>query len=203
MHVRRRAMQLDLGAQDVTERAVRVRQRVEEIRIRVVRARRDALSPRYEHVGLDQAGGNEAVAEARRFDAEADGRAADGDVLELGRYERQKSFREARADHGLVRRETFDLGRLRLRVDLEHVVEVAQRDAPRGGAARLVAEQIRYRRLREPDVTCAALPVAPEPRRLLAVAAMGVRRRHAYASTAHSSPRMARTALGRAEACQS
>ena len=110
---------------------------------------------------------HEAVAIARRLDADADRRAADGDVLELGRHERQKAVRQAVPHDGLVGGEALDFDRARRRVEREHVVELAERQAPRGGAARLVAEQVRDRRLLEPQRPRAALPIAREPRDLL------------------------------------
>ena len=88
-------MQRDLGAQDVAERAVGVRQRAEQVRVLVIGARRHDRAAGQQHVGLEQAVVHEAVAVAGRLDADADGCAADGDVLQLGRDQRQEAVRQA------------------------------------------------------------------------------------------------------------
>ena len=118
-------MQRDLGPQDVAQRSVGVRQRIEQIGVLVVGACRDHGPARQEHVGLAEPVVHEAVAIARRLDADADRRTAHGDVLELGRYERQKPVLETVAHDGLVRRETFDLDGAGPRVEVEHVIELA------------------------------------------------------------------------------
>ena len=151
-------MQRDFRAQDVTERAVGVRQRAEEIRVFVVGARRDDAAARQQHVGFAQTVVHEAVAKARRLDADADGGAADRDVLELGSHERQETALEAVADDRLVGRETLDVDGACIGVEFEYLVELAERDAPGRGAPRLIAEQVRDRRLGKPQLPGALLP---------------------------------------------
>ena len=104
-------MQRDLGAQDVAERAVGVRQRAEQIGVLVVGARRDDRPPGSSTSASMQPVVHEAVAEAGRLDADADRRAADRDVLELRRDERHEAVRQGMVDDGLVGREPFDLDR--------------------------------------------------------------------------------------------
>jgi hypothetical protein len=62
VHVRRRGVQRDLRAQNVAERAVRVRQRAKQIGVVVVGAACHDLAARQQHVGFDQPVVNEAVA---------------------------------------------------------------------------------------------------------------------------------------------
>jgi hypothetical protein len=78
---------------------------------------------------------NEAVPETGRFDADANRRPANRDVLQFGRNQRQKSMLKAMGDDRFERRETFDLQRLRGGVEPDDLIELAERDSPFGTAA--------------------------------------------------------------------
>src|SRR6185436_4681496 len=145
---------------------------------------------------------HEAVAVARRLDADADGRSADRYVLELGRDERQVAVIEAVTHDRLVGREPFDLHGAARIVYPENVIELAERQTPRRCAARLISEQVRDRRLLKPQRSVTALPTAREPRCLRRVALRGGRDRHSRASTERSSHPCAHTAPGTAAACR-
>ena len=144
--------QPDSCPQDVAERAVGVRQRMEQVRMLVVGGAGHDAAAGQEHVGLDQSVVHEAVPEAGRFDADADGGAADRDVLELGRDERQETARQAIADDRLERCEPLDVERALLGVERDDFVEGAERQPPFALAAIRVTEQVRDRRLGEPEL---------------------------------------------------
>jgi len=69
---------------------------------------------------------HEAVAETVRLDADADGRAADRDVLQLGRDEGHQPVAERAVHNRFVGGEPLNLERAGGTVDLEHVIEVAE-----------------------------------------------------------------------------
>ena len=77
----------------------------------VVGTRRDDRAAGQQYIRLAQSVMHEAVAIAGRLDADADRGAADRDVLELRRHERQEAARQAVPHDGLVGRETLDLDR--------------------------------------------------------------------------------------------
>jgi len=54
---------------------------------------------------------------------------------------------EAVGDNRFERRQPFDLECLCLRIERNDLVELPERNAPLGTAARLIAEQVRNRRL--------------------------------------------------------
>jgi hypothetical protein len=118
-------------------------------------ARHDA--PVREHdLGFHEPVVDEAVAEAVRLDADADGGTADRDVLQFRRDEGSEAMRQGVVDDGFERGETFHLQRAGLRVQLQDVIEAAQVQLrPRPGS-RCVAEQVRARAF--PDTDLAAAP---------------------------------------------
>ena len=93
-----------------------------------------------------------------RLYADADRRAANRDVLELGRYRRQKTQRQAMVDDVLECRQPLYFQRVRMRIEGNDLVELAERNPTLGTSARLIPEQVRDRRLCEPELPAPAIP---------------------------------------------
>ena len=140
--VRRDRLELDAQAQRVAERAVGVREAVEQGGVLV--AGRGGHDPAVagQHVELEDGLVRAAVAPRRALDAEPGDRAAERDRAQLRHAERHEAVRQRRRDEVLVRRHAEHVGRPRLGVDLEHAAE--RRDVEPGGRrGRAGAEQVR------------------------------------------------------------
>jgi hypothetical protein len=133
------------------------------------------LAARQQDVGLDQRVMDETVAEAGRLDTDADRRAADRDVLELGRDGRQEPLLEAGLYDRLECGQALGFERPAVAIDPDDLVELAERDTPFRPPARLIAEQVRYRGLGEAQLAAAAFPGIEERGFLLLVARFDVR----------------------------
>jgi hypothetical protein len=120
---------------------------VKQIAVFIFGSAGDDAAARQQYVGLDQRIMNETVLETGRFDADANRRAANRNVLELRRNQRQKTVCEAMRDDRFERRQSFDFERLRPGIELDDFIELAERNTPLGAPARLITKQIRDRRL--------------------------------------------------------
>mgnify|MGYP007089178104 CR=1 FL=1 len=82
-HERRHRFQLDPQTDRIAQRAIGIRETVEQIGVFVGGGRGDDVTAAGEHVDLDDRFVRQAVAERRRLDAEPGDRAAERDGLQL------------------------------------------------------------------------------------------------------------------------
>ena len=140
--------QLDPQAQRVAERAGGVRQPREQVGT-LVGGGPQHLAGTGEHVGLEDRLVGQPVAERRGLDPETDHGAAEGDRLELGDDQWREAMSQRRVEQVLVRGHAADVGRARLDVDAQDMVQPADVEPGSGGRGAR-AEQV-GRPLGQPD----------------------------------------------------
>jgi len=127
-HIGLRRDQPNPGAQDIAQRAVGVGQAEKQVRMFVIRGAGDDAAVAEQDVGLDQPVVHEAMTEAGGLDADADDGAGNGNMLEFGRHRGQETLRQRVGNELFVGYQTLGFDRGRLGVEVEHVVELGQRD---------------------------------------------------------------------------
>ncbi len=137
--VGRHLLEVDDEPRGVAQRAVGVRERVEQV---VAGVDGDDLAVAGEDVHLAHRLVRQAVAEAGRLDAQAGDGAAEGDGAQLGHHQRDQAVGQRGRDEVLVGAHALDLGGARVRVDLEHAGQARDVEAGGGGGA-AVPEQVR------------------------------------------------------------
>ena len=147
-HVGVHALELDGEAERIPQRAVGVREGVEQVRVVALRARDDDLAVTGEDLGLEHRLVREAGPERGRLDAQAGDRPAEGDRAQLRDDEGHEAVRKRRGDEVLVGRHPLDARRAAHRVEVDDVGQV--RDVEPGRVGRALAEEV-GRALSQPD----------------------------------------------------